>query len=178
MSFRFFFCATKIRRIQNNVVFFPGCIFIIGRIIIVVVVGVRRRRAAAAPIPAVVVLGRAFDERRHFWYRHISFFLSSSSLSLSVTLKKKDLSLSLLSPDESLMESHTDEIDIDAERYTTKSLALSLSPKTRKGKKATPFLFVFVGRRRHSQRHHKALFCGGKTNTRKARRARRDSKKK
>ena len=28
------------------------------------------------------------------------------------------------------MESHTDEIDIDAERYTTKSLALSLSPKT------------------------------------------------
>ena len=28
------------------------------------------------------------------------------------------------------MESHTDEIDSDAERYTTKSLALSLSPKT------------------------------------------------
>ena len=43
------------------------------------------------------------------------------------------------------MESHTDEIDSDAERYTTKSLALSLSPKTHaKEKKQTRLSSSFV----------------------------------
>ena len=79
----------------------------------------------------MVVVGRAFDERRHFWYRHyifLSFFFVS--LSLCHFKEKGSLSLSLLSPDRSLSRSHTDVKSIVMQRYTTKSLALSLSPKT------------------------------------------------
>ena len=78
------FCTTTTRwcRIQN--------IFIIGITIIIIIIIVRRRRRRAAPPHTVV--GRAFDERRHFWYRHYLSRPLSSSLK-RLCEKRMELSL-------------------------------------------------------------------------------------
>ena len=95
--------------------------------------------AAAAPIPAfvVVVVGRAFDERRHFWYRHyifLSFFFVS--LSLCHFKEKGSLSLSLLSPDGALIDESSSSSSSDRRDILLKVWLFLFRPKHKQRKKS------------------------------------------